>query len=1697
MRFFHLKVRNKANHAQGSEMSPVKISALLSILGTLSQLKAQDLQAYWPFEQEVTDQATSGSSSDNATWTGTPSFTGTSPFGDAILLNGSNSLIIPASVDINTGSSNLTFSGWYRLDQTVNTTQTIFDKAPGYSLQLANGSTLTYFDNSGNPSGAIVDDGQWHHFATVSTPGEDAQLFVDGVLIGAGGTSNINDTGGPLTIGSDSNSAGFGWQGGLDELGIFQEPLSANLIAAIYQLGSDTEFEYRLPEVISLHERYLEGVNGDPILVGRDTWIYSATTPNADEIFILLGNDGSGMQLSPGPEVSTFTAVPNIIAVGGDTALEWEIDPSFTDVTIFPSVGNVTSQTNASGIGSITVNPTETIDYTISATNAEGTNIARVTVFVDFDPTAVRINEFVARPANDGELDENGETEDWIELHNPGTTSVNLGTYYLTDDSDDLTKWAIPAVDLAPGNYILIFASGNDLTDNPAFLHTNFSLSGGGEFLALTRDASDGGVEIVNQFSPEYPEQFEGISYGYNSSGSQQGYFITPTPREANGAPTNGFVEDTNFSTTRGFFTAPFELTISTDTPDAIIHYTTDGSAPTETNGSIYDTPITISETTVLRAFAFRSGFEPTNIDTQSYFFAEDIVTQSPTGAAPTDWPSGPVNGQLYDYGMDPEIVNEVGEQAIIDALTEIPSISLVMSQSDLTSTNGIYSNATLRGRDWERPASLELVDPNDGPEEFQINCGVRIRGGASRSDANPKHAFRFFFRSIYGDSKLDFPLFGTEGADEFDRIDMRTAQNYSWSFTGASDSVFNTFLREVLGRDLQGQLDVPYTRSRYYHMYVNGQYWGLFMSQERAGADFGETYLGGDNDDYDTLKSSGNTGGATRYNTEATDGSFAQGTMNAPGSDWARLYFLTQNQSVLSESAREEAYLEMQGLNPDGSRNEDFPVLIDPDNLILYTLIIGYTGNYDAPLSDFVGAANNWFAIRDFVRDDRGFTFFVHDGEHSLGAGSRWDRANDRINTTDGAATRNEYLKYNPGYVHLDLADTTPSYRRRFGDVAHSLLFNDGILTENNVMSSIEGRESIVAQVIDAEAARWGDAKNNPTRDRDDWVNAVNFLKETVDTRTEVFLGHLRQGNLYPETDAPFFTTALRQIDPAQPLFLRHSGNLPIYYTTDGSDPLNSDNTPTANAILVEGLSEVVIPTDQNWEYLDTGDTSLSSSDVVLGHPDYDETDWKHPLFQTTGWENGNGPFTFGSVNGITPNTAISDNDQITTYFRTTVNLNSTNLYEAIANYIADDGFVLYINGQEAIRTSFASGTLVTSTTTSPNATDLEGNSIQEGTMLTQRIDPSFFQAGENIIALELHNTLARNVDLGVLFELSILSDDPATQIFVDEPQEIFSRALNTVTGESSALNAGFFTPGVAANSDNLIITEVNYRPAALTEEESDLVDDRDDFEFIEITNIGSDDIDLGNLAFIETLDGIDFEGLRFTFPLGSLIEGGQSLLIVADEDAFAIRYPNVPTSQIIGEYQGRLGNGSDLITLVDANGIEIASFRYTDDAPFPTQADGDGATLELINATASPDYNDASLWRASIAIGGSPGVSPGLGFIGNPNADVDNDGVSAFLEFFYGTSDSSAADIDTPEAEIVIVDGLSYGAIRFRRSPEAENINFIVENSRTFDDDWTDNTTLFSESTLTDGRTELIYRQSTPITDGSKNFLRLRITQ
>jgi hypothetical protein len=81
------------------------------------------------------------------------------------------------------------------------------------------------------------------------------------------------------------------------------------------------------------------------------------------------------------------------------------------------------------------------------------------------DPNAVlggiRINEFVAANVN-GILDEDGETQDWIEFHNPTGASVNLSGWSLTDDVTYPDKWIFPTRTLAAGGYLMVFCSGKD-----------------------------------------------------------------------------------------------------------------------------------------------------------------------------------------------------------------------------------------------------------------------------------------------------------------------------------------------------------------------------------------------------------------------------------------------------------------------------------------------------------------------------------------------------------------------------------------------------------------------------------------------------------------------------------------------------------------------------------------------------------------------------------------------------------------------------------------------------------------------------------------------------------------------------------------------------------------------------------------------------------------------------------------------------------------------------------------------------------------------------------------------------------------------------------------------------------------------------------------------------------------------------------
>ncbi|HZN64535.1 MAG TPA: lamin tail domain-containing protein [Tepidisphaeraceae bacterium] len=634
------------------------------------------------------------------------------------------------------------------------------------------------------------------------------------------------------------------------------------------------------------------------------------------------------------------------------------------------------------------------------------------------------------------------------------------------------------------------------------------------------------------------------------------GYFSAPTPGAPNGPiDVEGIVGDTQFSHDRGFYDAPFQLAITTPTEGAQIRYTTNGQPPTATTGTVYTGPITIDRTTTIRAAAFKPGWVPTNVDTQTYLFTADIIRQSPTGQPPAGWPTS-WGQNVRDYGMDPDVVNNPQYRDTIQQdLKTIPSFSIVMKLDDLFHPQtGIYSNPGQDGRPWERPASIELINP-DGSRGFQSDIGLRLRGGFSRSTSNPKHGFRVFFRSEYGEGQLNYPLFGPDAANSFDGFDLRTFQNYSWSFSGDARGIF---MRDVLSRDLQLAMNHPAERGDYYHLYLNGVYWGLFNTAERPEASYGATYFGGKEEDYDVIKPDRDT----NYVIEATDGDLLA---------WTQLWDILNDPGAITN----EQYQRVQGNNPDGTPNPNLPVLLDVDNLIDYMLVIFYGGNLDAPVSAFLSERpNNFFAVRNRTLEARqGFRFFVHDAEHTL-----LNVGEDRTGPFLGSGST--VGGSNPHYFFARLA-TNPEMKLRVADRVHKHFFNGGVLTPEKVREALLRRKEEIDRAVVGESARWGDSKvpTAPFTRNVHWLNEVNrILTGYIPGRTNTVLGQLRVDQLYPAVanGAPVFGRFGGTVPRGYALSMARAAGAPatgvIYYTLDGSDPRLPGGALSPSAIEYTG---------------------------------------------------------------------------------------------------------------------------------------------------------------------------------------------------------------------------------------------------------------------------------------------------------------------------------------------------------------------------------------------------------------------------------------------------------------------------------------------------------------------------------------------
>lgn len=632
-----------------------------------------------------------------------------------------------------------------------------------------------------------------------------------------------------------------------------------------------------------------------------------------------------------------------------------------------------------------------------------------------------------------------------------------------------------------------------------------------------------------------------------------------------------------SFSHPSGFCTNTFNLTMTSPDPTATLIYTLDGSNPqTSTTGYTAGNTATISinpESTtgrgttpavVVRASITKSGYLPSYPTVRTFIYLDQVKTQSYPGY---DWPNYNVNGQMIDYEMDPDVVNDSRYTSLIDdALLDIPSISVVTDNKNLFDpSTGIYVNALQHGIGWERECNVELINPN-GSKGFSVNAGLRIRGGWSRHNDFPKHAFRLFFRSDYGDSKLRFPLFGSEGVTEFDKIDLRCEQNYAWSTSGGNGR--HTLLREIFSRDTQRDMNQPYTRSRYYHLYLNGMYWGIYQTQERSEARYASDYFGGKPDDYDVIKVN-----ADGYQVEATDGYMTS---------WQKIYSMCSNGFEDNED-----YFLLEGKDANGKPKQGSEVLVDIDNLIDYMITIFYAGNFDAPVSAFNSnkMANNFYAIDDRNDKSKGFVFFNHDGEHAMFVDQAWpgvglseNRVNIGDRTDDFQMTVGDLYSFHPQWLHYKLS-VNPEYRLRFADRAALHLANNGVLTNAKAWSRMLVRKDQIDMAIIAESVRWGDAQNSTPYTKDDnWVPQINQLQNSFfPARTNIVINQLKNADLYPDMSNPEFRrngnmlydqkisiTASTQIVINNPNTIGE-----IFYTLNDTDPRLIGGEISGDAIL------------------------------------------------------------------------------------------------------------------------------------------------------------------------------------------------------------------------------------------------------------------------------------------------------------------------------------------------------------------------------------------------------------------------------------------------------------------------------------------------------------------------------------------------
>lgn len=255
---------------------------------------------------------------------------------------------------------------------------------------------------------------------------------------------------------------------------------------------------------------------------GSSNWVYfSETTPGASNLVNYLS---PSIVMYNFPHTSGSSLVVDIMA-----NVSWTVANPVSWLSAVPISG--------SNNGQITITVTEanpnstsrTGIVTLSGPSVNNQIITLVQLGLPDLPNVV-INEIMANNTMTV-ADNHGEFDDWIEIYNQGSSPVDIGNLYLTDDLNDPTKYQIPSTypdstTIAPGGFLLLWA---DNDPEQGILHLEFGLSNTGEQVGIFYSH----FSTIDTFS--YNQQQADTSYGRAWDGASAWLqFSEPTPGYSN-----------------------------------------------------------------------------------------------------------------------------------------------------------------------------------------------------------------------------------------------------------------------------------------------------------------------------------------------------------------------------------------------------------------------------------------------------------------------------------------------------------------------------------------------------------------------------------------------------------------------------------------------------------------------------------------------------------------------------------------------------------------------------------------------------------------------------------------------------------------------------------------------------------------------------------------------------------------------------------------------------------------------------------------------------------------------------------------------------------------------------------------------------------------------------------------------------------